>query len=190
MENAVTSLDHKREEKEKAKNSIWGWIRFGLLMLLIAVGIPNTLGLSTVSGLSMFPTFQDGNFVLEEKVSKLFGPPALGDVVIINKEAEGYKIIKRVLGLPGDTVQIKDGIVFVNKEAIPEIMTSGKAEDMAEVTVPEQHIFVIGDNRAPGESIDSRDPSVGPVPLSDLDGHVLFSLSPFRAIPKHISVEE
>lgn len=191
METTITTnLEVKNNENVSKKRSIWEWIRFILLMLAIAVVIPNTIGLTRVSGLSMFPTFQEGNLILEEKVSKHFSQPELGDVVIINKRAAGYKIVKRVLGLPGDTVQIKEGIVFVNNKAVPEIMTSGKSDDMGAVTVPDGHIFVIGDNRSPGESIDSRDPSVGPVPLSDLDGHVLLSLMPFKTIPKHITLNE
>jgi signal peptidase I len=190
METTTTNLETKNTETASTKKSVWEWVRFILFMLAIAFVIPNVIGLTKVSGLSMSPTFQEGNLILEEKVSKHFGEPELGDVVIINKKEAGYKIIKRVMGLPGDTVEIKAGIIFVNGEAIPEIMTSGESEDMAAVAVPDGHIFIIGDNRAPGESIDSRDPSVGPVPLTDLDGHVLVSLMPLKKIPKHITLNE
>ena len=155
--------------------------------MAILIIIPNSIGITKVSGFSMSPTFQDGNLIFEEKISKYFSSPGLGDVVIIDSE-QGYKIVKRVMAVGGDTIEIKDGIIQVNGQVINEIMTQGTSVDMAAVEIPEDHIFVIGDNREPGESIDSRDPSVGPIPLSSLDGKVIFSLSPFGSIPKPIEL--
>lgn len=189
MENTVINDNNKVIEIKKKSNSILEWSKFFLLLLVIIVVIPNTIGITKVSGLSMFPTFNDGNIIVEEKISKYFSQPELGDVVIINKKLQGYKIVKRVMGVSGDTVEIKEGIVFVNDKAVPEIMTEGDSQDMAAVTVPEGHIFVMGDNRAPGESIDSRDPSVGPIALTNIDGNVLFSLKPFGTIPEPITLE-
>jgi signal peptidase I len=191
MENIAISENNKKLIKSRKKNVIAEWSRFIIFILLLAMVIPNSVGFMTISGLSMFPTFKDGNLILEEKVSKYFTSPEIGDVVIINREKEqGYKIVKRVIGLPGDTVEIKRGIVYVNKTPIPEIMTEGTPTDIASIKIPEKHIFVMGDNRTQGESIDSRDPSVGPISLSEIDGYVLFSLSPFKVIPKPINLEK
>jgi signal peptidase I len=188
MKNTVLKEDNHDIKQTSKKSAILEWVKFGFFLLLIVFLIRHSIGITTVSGFSMQPTFHDGNVVFEEKVSKYFTSPELGDVVIINKREQGYKIIKRVLGVEGDTIEIKNGIVFVNQEAVPEVMTEGVSNDMATVIVPEDHIFVMGDNRAPGESIDSRDPSVGPMPLSSLDGYVLFSLNPLGSIPKPINL--
>jgi signal peptidase I len=192
MENTVLHENNQDIKQTSKKGSILEWVKFGFFLLLIVFLIRNSIGITTVSGFSMQPTFHDGNIVFEEKVSKFFTSPEIGDVVIINKHKreQGYKIIKRVLGVEGDTVEIKNGIVFVNQEAVPEVMTEGLSNDMEAIKVPEDHIFVMGDNRAPGESIDSRDPSVGPMPLSSLDGYVLFSINPFGSIPKPLDLNE
>jgi signal peptidase I len=188
MENTLLEESNNDIKQTSKKDAIMEWVKFGFFLLLIVFLIRNSIGITTVSGFSMLPTFHDGNVVFEEKVSKYFTSPELGDVVIINKREQGYKIIKRVLGVEGDTVEIKNGIVIVNQEAVPEVMTEGVSEDMPAIKVPEDHIFVMGDNRAPGESIDSRDPNVGPMPLSSVDGYVLFSLNPFGSIPKPIDI--
>jgi signal peptidase I len=188
MENTVLNENNQDIKQTSKKGAIMEWVKFGLLLLAIIIVIRSSIGITTVSGFSMLPTFHDGNVVFEEKVSKYFTSPKLGDVVIINKREQGYKIIKRVIGVEGDTVEIKNGIVYVNQEAVPEVMTEGVSNDMAAVKVPEDHIFVMGDNRTPGESIDSRDPYVGPMPLSSLDGYVLFSINPFGTIPKPINL--
>lgn len=177
-------------QQTSRKRSIMEWVRFSLFLGLILFVIPNSIGITKVSGLSMYPTFEDGNIILEEKISKLFSSPELGDVIIINKDVQGYKIVKRVIGVEGDTIEIKNGIVLVNGEGLPEIMTEGTPNDMPITTVPKNHLFVMGDNRAPGESIDSRDPAVGPIAISNIDGQVLFSIKPFHAIPKPLNINE
>ncbi|MDZ5473332.1 signal peptidase I [Bacillus sp. 31A1R] len=189
MENTAINETNIEVKDTTKKSSIMEWVKFILMLALVVIVIRNSIGFTKISGLSMFPTFQDGDFILEEKISKYFSSPETGDVVIINKPEQGYKIIKRVIALGGDTVMIKDGTVFVNDQPLPEIMTSGQSSDMEATKVPADHIFVIGDNRTPGESIDSRDPSVGPIPHSDIDGYVLFSLIPFKSIPKPIEIE-
>ncbi|MFP7297960.1 signal peptidase I [Neobacillus niacini] len=193
LENSIKSSLNKNEVKEQLmkekKSSLMEWVRFGLFLLFLVIVIPRCIGLTNVSGFSMLPTLQDGNWVLEEKVSKYFNEPNIGDVVTINEPQHGYKIIKRVMGLPGDTVEIKEGVIYVNQTPIPEITTEGVSVDMVAVTIPDEHIFVVGDNRTAGESIDSRDSSVGPIHMDNLEGYVVFSLKPFQSIPKPISLD-
>ncbi|MHC0037576.1 signal peptidase I [Pseudoneobacillus sp. C159] len=190
MEETILKKEEPEIKQKDKKSSIMEWVRFAAGLLVIVILIRNSIGITTISGFSMLPTFHDGNVVVEEKISKYFFAPELGDVVIVNKLEQHYKIIKRVIGIEGDTVEIKNGIIFVNNEPVPEIMTEGVSEDMAAVKVPADHIFVMGDNRTPGESIDSRDPNVGPIPLSSVDGYVLFSLFPFGTIPKPINLKK
>jgi signal peptidase I len=189
--NSVNSdiKENELNNKPESKGTIMGWVRFIVLLLAAVILIPKCIGFTSVSGFSMMPTIQNGSLIFEEKISKYFKEPQHGDVVTINQPEQGYKIVKRVIGLPNDTVEIREGIVLVNSEPIAEISVQGVSPDMEAVKVPEGYMFVMGDNREPGESIDSRDPSVGPMPLENLIGHVVYSLRPFHSIPKPITIE-
>lgn len=118
-----------------------------------------------VSGDSMLPNFYDGEVLLGDTVMARRGAYTYGDVVIINTgkkiEGEDKIIIKRVIGLGGDTVDIRDGYVYVNNEAVDEYYLPDNVltnEVVNEVTFPivleDDEIFVLGDNRA--ISADSR----------------------------------
>lgn len=102
--------------------------------------------------------------------------PKQGDVVVIRLESQGDELlIKRVIGLPGDVVEIHDGRVFVNGQALTEpYLVSSTSGFYAPTTVPPLHIFVLGDNR--GFSNDSR--SFGTIPLGDVVGRAWFSYWP------------
>lgn len=131
----------------------------------------------------MNPTIQDNSLLLMNKFSTKFGKPNHGDVIVVHEE-KGFDIIKRIIGLPGDTVCIKDGIVYVNEIPLPEIYTYGKSNDILPVKVEENKLFIMGDNRTPGESLDSRDPNIGTVPISSIKGYAVVSVSPFYKIMK------
>lgn len=176
------------QQKNSIKSKLLEWLKFIITLLLIYLFITSTVGFAKVSGFSMSPTLKDGSLLLVNRFSAHFGSPKHGDVVIINEKARGYEIIKRVMALPGDKIYIKDGIVFVNGKSVPEIYSQGKSNDMKEITVPNGCIFVIGDNRDPGESLDSRDSRIGPLPISDIKGYAVFSVFPMYKIAKPLKV--
>ena len=116
-----------------------------------------------IKGLSMFPNFQDSEYLLTDKVSYRFGTPKRGDVVVFKaRVAEGEEYIKRIIGLPGDKVSVQNGKVYVNNTLLDEkylpqgLETQGNLflQDGQTVTVPEGQYFVMGDNRP--NSSDSR----------------------------------
>ena len=131
---------------------------------------------STVSGPSMQPTLRDHDYLL---ATKGLPDPMRGDIVILNVVAGGVKEewVKRIVGLPGDRVDVNGDIILVN--GAPEqfrhiIVTQGATFPVSHVTVPPGRVFVAGDNRAVSE--DSR--YVGTFPLTSIRGRVVFIYAP------------
>lgn len=112
----------------------------------------------------MYPSFEDGEYILTDKISYRLKQPARGDVVIFRAPRnEEYDYIKRIIGLPGDLIKIENNQIYVNNQQLSEIylpvnylthygsfMGTGKA-----VLIPEEEYFVLGDNR--DHSSDSRE---------------------------------
>ncbi|GIN41994.1 signal peptidase I [Bacillus obstructivus] len=146
------------------------WIRFVLIIVILYGAIHYTICIKIVSGDSMNPTIQDRDIVV---ASKLFFTPERGDIIVV-KDPEGFDIVKRVIGLPNDHVRIKDGIVYINQQVLDEPYIIGQSMDIDEVVVGTDSYFIMGDNRTPGESLDSRDPSIGTISKEQIVGEKLF----------------
>lgn len=144
---------------------------------------------TTVDGESMEPTLSDGDSVIIQKFSYYIKDPERYDVIVFPvKDAESGEenkksyYVKRIIGLPGETVQIQDGYVYINgkkltsdKYCLSRMLDAGKAE--APVTLGDDEFFVLGDNR--NMSTDSRSSYVGMVKKKDISGEVFFRLWPF-----------
>ena len=132
-----------------------------------------------VDGDSMIPTLINNEDMLVEKVSYWFLDPQRGDLVICFYPGYTESCVKRVIGLPGETVSVSDGLIYIDGEAIDEsAYWSGEIiGDMDPVTVGAREVFVVGDNR--NGSKDSRNPSVGCIPYGKLVGRVVGVVWPF-----------
>lgn len=118
-----------------------------------------------VKGDSMYPNFLDSEYVLTNLITLRFNNPVLGDVIVFKAPTDTEKdFIKRVIGRPGDTVEVKGGSVYLNGNLLdeskylkPDVKTYGGAflKDNIPVTVPPDNYFVMGDNRL--YSSDSRE---------------------------------
>jgi signal peptidase I len=145
--------------------------------IVIAVLINLFLAQATrVYGSSMEPNLYTDQRLVVEKVSYRLHAPRRGDVVVLRMPERGPELlIKRVIALPGETIEVRDGQVYIDGEVLEEPYvsqrTSGKSTP---VTVPERHVFVMGDNR--GASNDSR--SFGPVALERIVGRAWVSYWP------------
>lgn len=155
------------------------WIRDIIIALVIAMAIMVFIKPMVVQEESMKPSFYDGDYVIVGRQAyNLFGDIKRGDVIVFKSEltdTNGHKknLIKRVIALPGDTIEIKDGMVYLNgsiqdEDYIAEVGTSG---EMDKKTVPSDRIFVMGDNR--GVSEDSRSDRVGFVDVDSILGKVI-----------------
>ena len=128
---------------------------------------------------SMLPSYSEGETVLVNKISYRNSEPKRGDVILLPNEVyaitgEGKVMMKRVIAVPGDTVLITGGKVYVNNKPITEkyTFTEGTSGEMDQVNVDEGHVFVLGDNRA--ASTDSRSEAVGLVSTDDILGKVIY----------------
>jgi len=127
----------------------------------------------TVDGPSMLPTLHGGERLIVDKLTYRFREPERGDIVVFRYPAEpSHFFIKRVIGVPGDVIDIRSGYVSVNGVRLIEEYTSARIiGHTGHYVVPEDHFFVLGDNR--NNSQDSRSPSVGYVPRSLIVGRAL-----------------
>lgn len=140
-----------------------------ILGALLALALQIFIQPTIVYGQSMEPNLHDQERVILDKVSYRLGEPARGDIVVFPVEGEPLPLIKRVIGLPGETVEVRDGRVLVNGAALREPYASGPTfGNTAPVRVPPDMVFVMGDNRWPGGSLDSR--RLGPIPLTKITG--------------------
>lgn len=131
-----------------------------------------------VEGPSMEPNLWTNERLFVEKLSYLFNTPERGQIVICRYPDERENCVKRVIALPGETVKVSWGRVYVNGEPLDESAYWNDIvySDMPEVIVPEKSIFVMGDNR--NISKDSRAPGVGPIPFGRIVGQAHFVMWP------------
>jgi len=132
-----------------------------------------------VLGQSMEPTLHSSQRVVIEKITYRFHGPCRGDIVVIDSPDQSEMLIKRVVGLPGETVEVRNGRVYVNGELLEEDWTVREGGgNYSPRTIPPLHVFVLGDNR--GASNDSR--NFGPVAIEDIVGHAWISYWPLEDI--------
>lgn len=136
-----------------------------------------------VDGESMMPNLLDGERMFVEKVSLWFRAPKRGEIVICYYPNYTTSCVKRVIGLPGDTVAVQNGIVYINGEELDESeywFYRGEMDfDVGETVVPENCVYVMGDNR--NHSMDSRTWGVGAIPYERVIGIAQCVVWPFTA---------
>lgn len=173
----------RREKKRKSVIvELLRWFIWLLVLSGAAFLIVNFVGERTVvSGESMFPSLNNGDNLVVDKLSYHFMDPRRFDIIVFpfQYQKETY-YIKRIIGLPGETVQIQDGKIYINGKLLREsygneaIRNPGIASGT--VTLDEDEYFVLGDNR--NNSRDSREPSVGNILRSDIIGRAFLRIWP------------
>lgn len=183
-ESQRTSADAGAQpEAAQVRSEAWEWIK----ALLVALGLVLIIrwllfAPFIVEGPSMQPNFITGERLIVNKMVYRFRAPERGEVVVFHAPA-GKDYIKRVIGLPGETVRVEGDTVYVNGQPLDEpyieevvnqakqaggTYNSGPHKNYKETVIPEGHVFAMGDNRP--QSLDSRDSSVGFVPYDEIVG--------------------
>ncbi|MGF1487715.1 MAG: signal peptidase I [Prochloraceae cyanobacterium] len=168
------------------ENELLEWIKTLGIAAVLAVGIRTFIVEPRyIPSTSMVPTLNVNDRLLVEKLTYRFREPKRGDIVVFSPtetlQAQGYKddFIKRIIGLPGETIAVRNGEVFVNGNPIAEnYILSPSQEPYGPITVPENQYLVLGDNR--NNSSDSR--AWGFVPRSNFIGRASVRFYPFDRI--------
>lgn len=151
---------------------IWEWVKAIAIAAILAVLLRTfVFEQFVVDGNSMQPTLYDGERVFVSKLVYHFRSPKRGEIIVFRYPSDPSRdFIKRVIGLPGDTVRIETGKVYVNGVPLdePYLQVSTQGQYSTGGKVPEGTVFVLGDNR--NFSLDSRDPSVGFVRIELIKG--------------------
>ena len=179
----------RKRQKEKLTfrqkfMSIMMWIFQILVVVLFAFVLVFFFGQARTNvGQSMELTLEDGDRVLLNTLNYRIGSPKRGDIIAFkpNGSKSSYTHMKRVIGLPGETIQIKDGMIYINdtvyleKTDYPSINNAGLASEP--ITLGVKEYFVLGDNR--NDSEDSRYADVGLVNADYIEGKVYFRIAPY-----------
>ena len=182
------SKEDNKEEAPEQEQSIWRSLGGTLLYLLVIVLLTwvsvTFVGQRTkVDGHSMEPTLSDGENLIVDKLSYRFRDPERYDIIVFPyQHAENTYYIKRIIGLPGETVQVIDGYMYINGKKLDEHYGAEVMEDPGIAAEPiklgDDEYFVLGDNR--NHSQDSRDPYVGVLKRSDLLGRAFIRIYPLN----------
>ena len=186
-------IDTKHETKTnvKRRSELNDWVKSIIIAAFIAVLLMQLIVPTVVREHSMEPSFYGGDYLIVGKINYKISSPHRGDVIIFKSDipvntaepSQAKKLlIKRIIGMPGDVINISDNEVSINGEVIdePYINEGGTPGDVVNYVVPKDSYFVMGDNRT--VSIDSRRNEVGPVHKDRIIGKALIRLYPFNKI--------
>lgn len=180
----------KPEQPEKSwVVELWDWVKtivvaFVIMMLLNLF----VFNLSMVKGQSMQPTLVERDRLFVNKIVYHLATPSRSDVIVLRDPSEGVEkkdfLVKRIVGLPGDTIEVRDHHLYVNGERQAETYTDIEVQDpdFGPITLEPDHFFVMGDNRHEGKSKDSR--VFGSITSDQIVGKAEFIFWPFSELKK------
>ncbi len=192
-EEVQTADQEKSQRKMDLLTEALDYVKTFLIVLVLALLLTQfVIQRNTVKGESMVPTLHDGDELFVEKVTRYFGAIHRFDIITVDthwvETDHPNRVIKRVIGLPGEEVELKDGKVYINGQELdqpfldPQLKTVARDLRFSKLKLGENEYYVLGDNR--NNSTDSR--YYGPVPQSAILGKLLVRFYPFDSmgVPK------
>lgn len=177
------------KKKKTPARIIFGWLFAIFAVVLVLSALSPVIGVTLKAGSgAMSPSIEIGETVIINRIAYLLLPPKRGDIIqfktskgdsdTMNEEDSSY--IRRIVGLPGETIQISEGNVYINGKPLTETYRSGEmtysGTATTSLTLSNDQYFVMADNRS--NNFDSRDSTVGPVSGKDIIGKVWLKLLP------------
>ena len=168
----------RQKEKKTVAQEIMEWVRAIAVALIIRTFVFSVV---RVDGASMLETLKNGDIMFVTMFDRFLGDYERGEVVICNyPNAKGYRV-KRVIGLPGDMIEIRDKQTYINGEVLEEEYVEHlPLTNYGPITLGEEEYFLMGDNRT--VSKDSRNGDVGPIVQDEIRGVVRAVVFPINAI--------
>jgi len=165
-----------------SKEGIKEFVESILIAGVLAFFIINFIAQSfVVQGHSMEPTLSNGERLFVNKFIYYFRSPERGEIVVLDPPGDINAFIKRIIGLPGDEIEILDGKLYINNEPIEEDYINGEMyRDFGPHEVADDKYFVLGDNR--NYSSDSRTPQIGDIPKDAINGKAFWLYWPLTEV--------
>jgi len=168
------------------KKEIFEWIKTIVISLIIALVITTFMKPTIVKHYSMQPTLQENDFLIINRLLYKQGNPERGDIIVfesnqMDNNGDQKLLIKRIIALPGEELEIRGGQVYINEELLQEpYLEDDYTHGNIHQVIPPNTLFVMGDHR--NNSLDSRNEDLGLVDFDDIVGKAFVRLYPFSEI--------
>ena len=168
------------------KKEIFEWVKTIVISLIIALVITTFMKPTIVKHYSMQPTLDENDFLIINRLLYTRGTPERGDIIVfesnqMDNNGDQKLLIKRIIALPGEEIEIRGGQVYINEELLTEpYLEDGYTHGNIHQIIPQDTLFVMGDHR--NNSLDSRDEDLGLVNFEDIVGKAFIRLYPFSEI--------
>ncbi len=186
MEDINNNLENNEQEnQDKSKNAareeIISWVKWILSAFIITFILRTfVFQMAIVNQISMQPTLIEGQMLVISKINYIVGSPDRGDIIVFKDESQNKLLIKRIIGLPGEELEISNGRVIIDNQALEPDYTAVETGSYGQNKwmVPPGSYFVMGDNRP--HSRDSRADTVGFVEKKSVVGRAVFRIWPLK----------
>ncbi|MPM51181.1 Signal peptidase IB [bioreactor metagenome] len=171
---------------EKIKKEAIEWMKIIITALVFAFIITQFVRPTLVRGESMYPTLEENDYLIINRMAYKIGEPKQGDIIVFSTEllqedGNPKDLVKRVIAVEGDHIKIEDSKVYVNDNLVNEpYIHNNYTDGNIDMVIPKDKLFAMGDNRE--KSLDSRYEDVGLVNEKDIMGKVMIRLFPFNHI--------
>ena len=171
------SKKRRKHRRKSAFRAFVSWLRLLAVIVILGFIVRTFVAVPVVvAGQSMADTYNDGDIVLVTRFDYLFGTPERGDVVLCEVDGRDGMYVKRVVGMPGDYVEITNGMISINGEPLHETYVTYASSETMSVQLNKDQYMVLGDNRA--DSYDSRETDIGMLSADDFVGKVRMGIWP------------